>query len=129
MYIFYRRNTFREVRNKKPVIDAMSNLNKLKKANSISNFDLSTLYTKFPHNELLMVLNNLSDPCFEGGKNKSIVVSSFAAPWVPNIKDIKHNIICLSKHQIKDVVAYHLSNCHFTVGLALPDYSGFSISV
>lgn len=51
MYIFYRRNTFREVRNKKPVIDAMSNLNKLKKANSISNFDLSILYTKFPHNE------------------------------------------------------------------------------
>lgn len=68
----------------------MSNLNKLKKANSISNFDLSTLYTKFPHNELLMVLNNLSDSCFEGGKNKSIVVSSFAAPWVPNIKDIKY---------------------------------------
>ena len=33
--------------------------------------------------------------------------------WVKNIKD---NVICLNKQQIKDAVAYLLFNCYFTVG-------------
>ena len=49
-------NTFRVVQNNKPVIDAINGLNKRKKATSVSNFDFSSLYTKLPHNKLLMVL-------------------------------------------------------------------------
>ena len=65
-------STFWVVQNNKPVIDAMNGLNKLRKVTSVSTFDYSTLYTKFPHNKFLMVLNSLIDFCFDGGKNKYI---------------------------------------------------------
>ena len=58
-------NTIWVVQNKKPVIDAMNGLNKRRKAASVSTFDFSTLYTKLPHNKLLMVLNSLIDFCFD----------------------------------------------------------------
>ena len=48
-------NTFWVVQNNRPVIDAMNGLNKRRKATSVSIFDVSTLYTKLPHNRLLMV--------------------------------------------------------------------------
>ena len=37
----------------------------------------------------------------------------YGACWVKNIKD---NVICLNKQQIKDAVAYLLFNCWFSVG-------------
>ena len=91
----------------------MNGLNKRKKATSVSTFDFSTLYTKLPHNKLLMVLNSLIDFCFDGGECKYITVNNYGARWVNNIKD---NVICLNKQQIKDAVAYLLLNCYFTVG-------------
>ena len=48
-------NIFWVVQNNKLVIDAMDGLYKRRKATSISTFDFSTLYTKLPHNKLLMV--------------------------------------------------------------------------
>ena len=59
-----------------------------------------------------MVLNSLIDFCFEGGESKYITVNNYGACWVKNIKD---NVICLNKQQIKDAVAYLLPNCYFTV--------------
>ena len=38
---------------------------------------------------------------------------NYGARWVNNIKD---NVICLNKQQIKDAVTYLLLNCYFTVG-------------
>ena len=104
-------NTFWVVQNNKPVIDAMNGLNKRRKATSVLTFDFSTLYTKLPHNKLLMVLNSFIDFCFDGGESKYITVN-YGAPWVKNIKD---NVICVNKQQIKDAVAYLLLNCYFTV--------------
>ena len=106
-------NTFWVVQNNKPVIDGMNGLNKRKKAISVSNFDFSTLYTKLPHNKLLMVLNGLIHFCFDGGESKYITFNNYGARWVKNIKD---NVICLNKQQIKDAVAYLLLSCYFTVG-------------
>ena len=60
-----------------------------------------------------MVLNSLIDFCFDGGESKYITVNNYGARWVKNIKD---NVICLNKQQIKDVVAYLLLNCYFTAG-------------
>ena len=57
------------------------------KATSVSTFDFSTLYTKLPHNKLLMVLNSLIDFCFDGGESKYIIVNNYGALWVKNIKD------------------------------------------
>ena len=42
-------------------------------------FDFSTLYTKLPHNKLMMVLNNLIDFCFDAGESKYIIVNSYVA--------------------------------------------------
>ena len=103
-------NTFWVVQNK-PLIDAMNGLNKWRKATFVSTFDFSTLYTKLPHNKLLMVLNSLIDFCFDGEECKYITVNNYGACWVKNIKD---NVICLNKQQIKDAVAYLLLNCYFT---------------
>ena len=94
-------NTFWVVQNNKAVIDAMNGLNKRRKATSISTFDISTLYTKLPHNKVLMVLNSLVDFCFDGGESKYITVNNYGACWVKNIKD---NLICLSKQQINYAV-------------------------
>ena len=69
---FTRFNIFWVAQNNKPVIDAMNGLNKQRKATSVSIFDFSTLYTKLPHNKLLMVLNSLIDFCFDGGESKYI---------------------------------------------------------
>ena len=60
-----------------------------------------------------LVLNGLIDFYFDGGECKYITVNNYGARWVNNIKD---NVICLKKHQIKDAVAYVLLNCYFTVG-------------
>ena len=87
-------NTFWVVQNNKPVIDAMNGLNKRRKATSVSTFDFSTLYTKLPHNKLLMVHNSLIDFCFDGGECKYITVNNCGAHWVNNIKD---NVICPNK--------------------------------
>ena len=46
---------------------------------SVLTFDFSTLYTKLPHNELLMVLNSAIDFCFDGGECKYITVNSYGA--------------------------------------------------
>ena len=109
-------NSFWVVENNKPVINAMNNLNKRKKANSVSTFDFSTLYTKLPHDKLLMVLHKLIDFCFDGGENKYIVVKSYGARWV---KEYKNDQICYNKQKIKDAVTYLLSNCYFHVGFKI----------
>ena len=91
----------------------MNGLDKRSKTTSVSTFDFSTLYTKLPQNKLLMVLNSLTDFCFDGGESKYITVNNYPDHWVKNIKD---NVICLNKKQIKDAVAYLLFNCYLPVG-------------
>ena len=83
----------------------MNGLNKCRKATSVSTFDISILYTKLPHNKLLMVLNSSIAFCFDGGESKYITINSYGARWVKNIKD---NVICLNKQLTKDAVAYFL---------------------
>ena len=78
-----------------------------------SNFYFPTLYTRLPYNKLLMVLNSLIDFCFDGRKIKYITVNNYGACGV---KNIKYNVICLNKQQIKDAVACLLLNCYFNVG-------------
>ena len=109
-------NNFWVVQNNKPVIDAMNWFNKRRKATSVPTFDFSTLYTKLPHNKLLVVLNTLIDFCFDGGESKYITVNYYGARWVKNIKD---NVISLNRQQIKDTVAYLFFNYYFTVGLKI----------
>ena len=72
----------------------MDKLNKREKANFISIFDFSTLYTELLYYKLLIVLNNLADFCFGRGENKCITISGYGACWG---KDIKGNQISLKR--------------------------------
>ena len=51
----------------------------------VSTFGFSTLYTKLPHNKLLIVLNGLIDFRFDGGESKYITVNNYGGRWVKNI--------------------------------------------
>ena len=92
--IFEGVNTFWVVQNNKPVIDAINRLNKRGKSTSVSAFDFSTLYTKSPHNELLMVLNSFNNFCFDKRESKYITVNDYRAFLV---KDIIDKVISLKK--------------------------------
>lgn len=73
------------------VTDAINELNKRREATCVFNFDFFNLYTKFPLNKLLVVLNRFIDICFDGSKNRYITVNSNEACW---IKEIKNNVRC-----------------------------------
>ena len=112
-------NTFQKAQNNnKPVTYVKNQLNKRRKATSIPTFDFSTLHSKFPHIELLIVLNSLIDFYFDGEESKYITVNSYEACCVKNITG---NVIRLNKQRINNEVAYcgcsllHFS-CYFTVG-------------
>ena len=45
-----------------------------------------------------------------------LIINNYGVRCVKNIKD---NVICLNKQQVKDAVAYLLFNCYFTVGLKI----------
>ena len=60
-----------------------------------------------------MVINRYIEFCFDGGECKYITVNNYGAWWVNNIKD---NVTCLNKQQMKDAFVYLLLNCYFTVG-------------
>ena len=73
----------------------MNGHNKRRKATSVLIFDFYTLYTKFPSNKLLMVLNNLIDFCFDGGECKYITVDNYGARWV-NMQLLIYFLIVIS---------------------------------
>ena len=61
--------TFWVIENNHDVLKSLDRLNKRGKADCISTFDFSTLYTKIPHDKLIAVLNEITDTCFNGGSN------------------------------------------------------------
>ena len=87
----------------------MNKFHKRKKATSISNFDS---HTNLPHYKLLMVLNRLRDNYFDGGEKNSYGTRC--------VKSIKDNVICLSKYQVKDAVAYLFLIVISQLALSLP---------
>ena len=106
-------NTFWVVLNNKPITHAMNGINKRWKATSVPRFDLSTFYTKFPHNKPLNVINSSTGFFLDGGESKYITFNNYGTRCVKNIKD---NVIRLNKKKIKDAVAYLIFNCYFAVG-------------
>ena len=112
MSFFTSVNPFWVVYNNESVIDAMNKLNKRRKADSRLKF--ATLYTKLPHNKLLMIQNSFIDFCFDRAESKYITVKSYVTQW---LKNIKNNVMRCNKQQIKVVaVAYLIFNCYFSIG-------------
>ena len=105
--------TFWVIQNNQEVLKSLNSLNKRGKANCISTFDFSTLYTKIPHDKLLKVLNNIIDVCFDGGNCDLLSVTKSGARWVR--KKSQHGIT-FTKDLLKDAVKYLMDNCFFTLG-------------
>ena len=59
--------TFWVIQNNNALLESIKKINKRKKAQKLSTFDFSTLYTKIPHDKLLEVLHNVVDFVFKGG--------------------------------------------------------------
>ena len=108
-------NKFWVLQNSNPVINALRDINKKKRAKSISTYDFSTLYTKLPHDKLIKILFSIIDFAFKGGNKSFIRVSSKGkAFWGKKVK----GVIGFSKTALKKAVQHLIENCYFTVGNA-----------
>ena len=99
------------------VTDSMNGLHKCRKATFFQPLIFLPCMLKLPQNKLLLVLNSLICFCFDGGE--------YGTRWVKNVKD---NVIRLNKQQIKDSIAYLLSNCYFTPFLSSYFYVFMKVS-
>ena len=110
---FYKNyNRFWVINNSKPLIERLDVINTRKKAEDISTFDFSTLYTKLPHNDLLRVLNIHIDFAFDGGTSKYLGYSDNKVFW--KRKPVKKRTI--SRFQLKALVKHLITRTYFVVG-------------
>ena len=112
-YFYSSIKTFWVIQNNQPVIDSLNKINLKGKADCISTFDFSTLYTTIPHDKLLDVMNELTDFCFTGGTHKLISVTSSGARWVTRKSKVG---LTFDKNSFKDAIKYLMENCFFTLG-------------
>ena len=70
-------NSFWVVQSNKPVLQTINKLNSRKAAKSINTFDLSTLYTKLPHDKLQTMFHKFKDFCFDERENNFILLNYF----------------------------------------------------
>ena len=105
-------NKFWVLQNADPVLDILRNINRKKRAKSISTYDFSTLYTKLPHDKLIYQLSKVIDLAYKGGDKSFIrVTGNGHAFWSKTKKGVS-----FSKQSLKIAVAHLIENCFFTVG-------------
>ena len=86
--------SFWVVQSNKPVLQTINKLNSRKAAKSINTFDLSTLYTKLPHDKPQTMFHKFKDFCFDEEKNNFILLNYFGAFWVKeNIKTVRFALV------------------------------------
>ena len=116
--IFYSNyNRFWVIQNSKPVLDRLQELNKKKRAKSISTFDFSTLYTKLPHDDLVKVLHSLIDFVFNGGRktpdgNRKFITVKGKNCFFSRTKHDKS----FTKTHVKMMVEHLVTQSFFTLG-------------
>ena len=75
-------------------------------------FDFSTLYTEVPHENLLYVLNELTDFAFKDGRRDYVTVYNSGAPWSrPKSKTGRR----YSLQEIKSCLEFLIKNSFFQV--------------
>ena len=115
-YFFSSIKTFWCIQNKDPVLKKLNKISSMNRANSVSTFDFSTLYTKIPHDKLKNVMNELIDFCWRGCRDCHIRVTKRGAQWPKEIPKKDNNTLTFSKDLFKEAINFLISNCHFTVG-------------
>ena len=110
---FYSRlNKFWVVQNSFPVTQKLDKMNNTNNAKCISTFDFSTLYTKIPHDLLIIVLNEIIDLVFKGNMYTKIGFSEKSIYWTN--KGVGKRVF--SKDALKSAVKYLIKQCYFSVG-------------
>jgi hypothetical protein len=99
------------IQNSKPLIDRIDKINSRNKAKSIMTFDFTTLYTKIPHNLLILALDEIIDFCFKGGISKAVYIGLHGASWRESGEARMY-----SKRLIKTALRYAIENAFFHVG-------------
>ena len=106
-------NQYWVINNSKPVLDVLTHTTRKKNAKTISSFDFSTLYTKIPHDKLLIQLTNIIKFIFKGGDRKYISVTKNGANWV---KCGRKSSVLYDINKTLNAVKYILDNCYFKFG-------------
>ena len=113
---FYKNyNKFWVTQNSFPVLKKLDEINLKKKAREISTFDFSTLYTKLPHDDLILVLHAMIDFAFNGGKFKNegnrkfLTVFKNYSYWTKKSRGFNS----FSRNKIKFLTTYLIKECYF----------------
>ena len=117
--LFYNNyNRFWVIQNSKTLINRLKELNKKCNAKNISTFDFSTLYTKLPHADLILVLNELIDLVFNGGRKTASGNRKFLTVLGKQcfFSRLKHGDNSFTKNEVKMLVKHLISETFFQVG-------------
>ena len=113
---FYKNyNKFWVIQNSFPVLKKLDEINLKKKAREISTFDFSTVYTKLPHDDLILVLHAMVDFAFNGGKFKNegnrkfLTVFKNYSYWTKKSRGFNS----FSRNKIKFLTTYLIKECYF----------------
>ena len=113
---FYKNyNKFWVIQNSFPILERLDEINLKKKAREISTFDFSTLYTKLPHDDLILVLHEMIDFAFNGGKFKNegnrkfLTVFKNYSYWTKKSRGFNS----FSRNKIKFLTTYLIKECYF----------------
>ena len=90
----------------------LKNINRKKRAKSISTYDFSTLYTKLPHDKLISRLARVIDLVFKGGDKMYIRVAENGCAFWSKIK----KGVCFTKASLKQALSHLIESCYFNVG-------------
>ena len=103
------------VQDRGPVLEAVNKSVARRSAKCVSSFDFSTLYTKIPHDKLILVLTKIIEFVFKGGTRSKISIhKSGRASWV--YKGSKKSPIIYTKNSVIEALIYLIKNCHFKLG-------------
>ena len=113
-YFYSGIKSFWIVKNRDPVLNAVTRSVTRRSAKCISSFDFSTLYTQIPHDKLIDVLHKIINFAFKGGtRNKLAITKSGSAYWSNNLDFHRYTF---TKESITCAVSYLSSNCYFRLG-------------
>ena len=100
------------VQNSFPIIDKLNTINTRKKAQTISTFDFSTLYTTIPHNLLAKVLFEIVQFVFKSKVRSRLGFSNTSIYWTSKGCGKRF----FTEKSLTEAVTFLIKRCYFTIG-------------
>ena len=109
-------NIFWVLQNVEPVLEKINEINRKRRAKSISTYDFSTLYTKIPHNQLIERLSRVIDQCGETGKSEKKEFIKLSPKGTASWAAKRGKTTCFHLDELKEAVKSIVTRCFFAVG-------------